>query len=48
MLLSQSCQELTRTFENNEGDLEGYKNDIVWTYIELLANEIVEEEKGNQ
>ena len=45
---SLTSLELTRTFENNEGDLEGYKNDIVWTYIELLANEIVEEEKGNQ
>jgi len=45
---SLTSLELTRTFENNEGDLEGYKNDIVWTFIELLANEIVEEEKGNQ
>ena len=39
------AEELVRIFENNEGIIEGYKNDIVWTYIELLALEIVDEEK---
>ena len=38
---------LTETFKNNEGNIQGYKNDIVWTYIEVLALEIVDEEEEN-
>ena len=34
-------------FKNNEGNIQGYKNDIVWTYIEVLALEIVDEEEDD-
>ena len=33
---------LTETFDNNEGELIGYKNDIVWTFIELYAMELID------
>ena len=33
---------LTETFDNNEGSLIGYKNDIVWTFIELYAMELID------
>ena len=33
---------LTETFDNNEGMLTGYKNDIVWTFIELYAMELID------
>ena len=33
---------LTQTFDNNEGMLTGYKNDIVWTFIELYAMELID------
>ena len=33
---------LTETFDNNEGNLTGYKNDIVWTFIELYAMELLD------
>jgi len=33
---------LTETFDNNEGNLIGYKNDIVWTFIELYAMELID------
>ena len=33
---------LTETFDNNEGNLVGYKNDIVWTFIELYAMELID------
>ena len=33
---------LTETFDNNEGNLTGYKNDIVWTFIELYAMELID------
>tara|TARA_Y100001970_G_scaffold29170_1_gene36007 strand:+ start:1004 stop:1342 length:339 start_codon:yes stop_codon:yes gene_type:complete len=33
---------LTQTFDNNEGNLTGYKNDIVWTFIELYAMELID------
>ena len=33
---------LTETFDNNEGMLRGYKNDIVWTFIELYAMELID------
>ena len=33
---------LTQTFDNNEGYLRGYKNDIVWTFIELYAMELID------
>ena len=31
--------------ENNEGNLVGYKHDIVRSYFELIACKIVDEEK---
>ncbi len=34
---------LVELFSNNEGNLRGYKNDLVWTFIEMLASTIVEE-----
>ena len=33
---------LTETFDNNEGSLTGYKNDIVWTFVELYAMELID------
>ena len=30
-------------WNNNPCNITGYKNDIVWTYIELVANTLVEE-----
>ena len=33
---------LTETFDNNEGWLLGYKNDITWTFIELYAMELID------
>ena len=39
--LTESLGEdgLQETIENNEGDLQGYKNDVAWTFIELVALE---------
>ena len=34
---------LVELFSNNEGNLRGYKNDLVWTYIEMVASGIIEE-----
>jgi len=34
---------LVETFKNNEAHLKGYKNDVVWTYIELVAGQIVDD-----
>ena len=34
---------LSELFNNNDGYLNGYKNDLVWTFIELIASVIVEE-----
>ena len=33
---------LTLTFDNNEGWMLGYKNDITWTFVELYAMELIE------
>jgi hypothetical protein len=33
---------LTETFDNNEGNLTGYKNDMCWTFIELYAMELID------
>ena len=33
---------LTETFDNNEANLTGFKNDIVWTFIELYAMELID------
>ena len=33
---------LTETFDNNEGNLKGYKNDMCWTFIELYAMELID------
>ena len=34
---------LVELFSNNEGNLRGYKNDLVWTFIEMVASTIIEE-----
>ena len=34
---------LVELFSNNEGSLRGYKNDLVWTFIEMNASTIIEE-----
>ncbi len=34
---------LVKFFSSNEGDLRGYKNDLVWTFIEMNASTIIEE-----
>ncbi len=34
---------LVELFSNNEGNLRGYKNDLVWTFIEMIASTIIEE-----
>ena len=34
---------LTELFSNNEGHLTGYKNDLVWTFIEMIASTIIAE-----
>ena len=34
---------LVGMFSDNEGNLRGYKNDLVWTFIEMNALTIVEE-----
>ena len=34
---------LTELFDNNEGNLRGYKNDLVWTFIEMNASTIIDE-----
>ena len=34
---------LIETFKTNEAHLTGYKNDVVWTYIELVAGQIVDD-----
>ena len=33
---------LTEIFDNNEGSLTGYKNDLCWTFIELYAMELID------
>ena len=39
---------LVELFSNNEGNLRGYKNDLVWTFIELIASTLVDEYEDNQ
>ena len=34
---------LVELFSNTEGNLTGYKNDLVWTFIEMNASTIIEE-----
>ena len=34
---------LVDCFKNNNADLTSYKNDIVWTFVELVAGQLVEE-----
>ena len=34
---------LVQLFSDNEGNLRGYKNDLVWTFIEMNASTIIEE-----
>ena len=34
---------LVELFSNNEGNLRGYKNDLVWTFIEMVSSTIIEE-----
>ena len=34
---------LVEVFKNNNAHLVSYKNDIVWTFIELVAGQLVEE-----
>ena len=37
-------EEITEgIWDNNTNHINGYKNDIVWTYIELVANDLVNE-----
>ena len=33
---------LSELSQNNKGDLQGYKNDVVWSYIETVAGEVIE------
>ncbi len=30
-------------WSNNPCNIRGYKNDVVWTYVELLAQQLIEE-----
>ena len=39
---------LVELFSNNEGNLRGYMNDVVWTYIEMSASTIIEEHEDAQ
>ena len=34
--------------ESNKGNFTGYRNDLVWTYIELLASDYLEEIENNE
>ena len=34
---------LSETLQANDGDLDMYKNDLTWTFIELVAMEVVDE-----
>ena len=37
-------EEITaEVWDRNTGHINGYKNDLVWTYIELVANTLVEQ-----
>ena len=37
-------EEITaEVWENNPNNIRGYKNELVWTYIELVANTLVEQ-----
>ena len=37
-------EEITaEVWNNNPNNINGYKNDLVWTYIELVANTLVEQ-----
>ena len=38
-----SIEFLKDTLERNNGDLDGYLNDLTWAFIELVAGEIVDE-----
>ena len=33
---------LSDTLKENDGDLDGWKNDLTWTFIELVAMEVVD------
>ena len=39
---------LVELFSNNEGNLRGYMNDVVWTYIEMIASTIIDEHEDQQ
>ena len=34
---------LTELFSNNDANLRCYKNDVVWSYIELVASQLIDE-----
>ena len=37
-------EEITaEVWNNNPNNINGYKNDLVWTYIELVADNLVEQ-----
>ena len=38
-----SIEFLKDTLENNNGDLDGYLNDLTWAFIELVARDIVDD-----
>jgi hypothetical protein len=34
---------IEEVWNNNPGNITGYKNDITWTYVELVASQLVDE-----
>ena len=41
-------ETLTELFKKNDGSLRHYKNDLVWTFIELVAMSVVDEHEEKE
>ena len=41
-------EAIVEIFKQNQGELDMYKNDMTWTFIELVASEVVDEKEEQE
>ena len=41
-------EAIVEIFKQNQGELDMYKNDMTWTFIELVAQEVVDEKEEQE
>ena len=41
-------EAIVDTFKENDGELDKYKNDMTWTFIELVAMQVVDEKEEQE